>query len=186
MNREITIAHTKNWIASMVIGLELCPFAEKEFKNETIRYIATDVSQAADFTPVLLQELETLASSNRSQIATTFLIHPNVLTDFFDFNAYLRKSEKLLRDKGYEGVVQLVGFHPDYLFQDVDFEAAQNYTNRSPYPMIHLLREEMITEVARRPDELLEIPKRNIRTLEALGTEKILEKLKSCIPHPKT
>jgi hypothetical protein len=99
--------------------------------------------------------------------------------DFLDYNDFLGDAERCVEDLGLRGVLQIASFHPDYRFASTDADAAENYSNRSPYPMLHLLREESITAVAGDPHELLEIPRRNIETLRALGVGKILDKLKA-------
>src|SRR5439155_7337800 len=110
-------------------------------------------------------------------VETMLLIHPHALGAFLDYNDFLGAAERRIAAIGCEGVIQLASFHPHYQFADTDPDAVENYTNRSPYPMLHLLREDSISAVAGDPRELREIPERNIQTLRALGTRKILEKL---------
>jgi hypothetical protein len=146
MDKLTVIEHTRNWISSMVIGLNLCPVAAVE---------------------------------------TMLLIHPHVLGNFLDYNDFLGVAENLLGDLGLRGIIQIASFHPDYQFAAAAADAVENYTNRSPYPMLHLLREQSISEGASDPDELLEIPRRNVTTLRQLGREKILEKLRALQDGPK-
>jgi uncharacterized protein len=169
---------TRRWISSMVIGLNLCPFAKRVFDADTIRYVVSDVTQSARLLADLGAELEHLVAARVESAETTLLIHPNTLNDFLDFNDFLGVAEELVRDMSLEGVIQIVGFHPDFQFAGTDRAAAENYTNRSPYPMLHLLREQSVSDVAENPDELMEIPLRNIKTLNDLGAEKILERMK--------
>jgi uncharacterized protein len=179
LDNEAAIAHTRRWIAAMVIGLNLCPFARRVFEGDKIRYV---VSNAPDETALLADltgELQTLAAAPIDAIETTLLIHPCVLADFLDYNDFLDRAEQRIEDLGLDGVIQLASFHPAYRFADTTPDAAENYTNRSPYPMLHLLREESISAVADDEDEQLEIPERNIATLRALGRAKILAKLKA-------
>jgi len=161
----------------MVIGLNLCPFAQRVFDAGTLRYVVSDAVQASALVVELAIELQTLVAAPRDKVETTLLIHPDALLDFADYNDFLGVAEALVRDLGLEGTVQVVGFHPEFRFEGVDATAVQNYTNRSPYPMLHLLREISVTE-AGDPKALLEIPQRNTRTLEALGRTQILERLK--------
>ena len=107
------------------------------------------------------------------------LIHPHVLDDFLDYNDFLGAAESLIEKLGQRGIVQLASFHPGYRFAGTDPEAVENYTNRSPYPMLHLLREESISAVVADSDELREIPRRNIETLRELGLQAMQEKLKA-------
>jgi hypothetical protein len=119
-----------------------------------------------------------LVRSPISAIETTLLIHPRVLHDFLDYNDFLAAGEDLIDRLGQRGVVQLASFHPDYQFAETDPEAVENYTNRSPFPMLHLLREESVTAVNENPEEMLEIPRRNIEALRKLGLEAMQRKLK--------
>lgn len=178
MNPEAIIAATKRWISTMVIGLNLCPFAQRVFQADTIRYVVTDATDANALRAALAQELRLLAETPITQVETTLLIHPSVLGDFLDYNDFLDVAEGLLEELRLEGVVQIASFHPAYQFAETAPDAVENFTNRSPYPMLHLLREESITRVANDPDELLEIPERNIETLRKLGRKWVEEKMK--------
>jgi hypothetical protein len=177
MDQPAIIDRTRRWISELVIGLNLCPFARRVFDADTIRYLVTDAEDEAQLLKDLTDELKTLASAPIARVETTLLIHPRVLGNFLDYNDFLDVADRLIADLGLEGIIQIASFHPDYQFADTDADAAENYTNRSPYPMLHLLREESISAVGDNPDELLEIPRRNIETLRALGREKIVAKL---------
>lgn len=178
MDDQAIIADTRRWISSMVIGLNLCPFAQRVFDADTIRYVVSAAEDDRTLLDDLAGELSTLVSSPISRVETTLLIHPRVLGNFLDYNAFLDVAEALVEDLGLRGTIQIASFHPHYRFAGTDADAVENYSNRSPYPMLHLLREESITKVAGDPDELREIPRRNIETLRSLGKEKILERLK--------
>ena len=108
-------------------------------------------------------------NSPRSEVETAFVIHPQVLTRFPDYNDFLAEVDRLLHRLDLEGVLQVASFHPQYQFAGTEPDAVENYTNRSPFPMLHLLREISITEVAAEPDVLLGIPERNIETMRKLG-----------------
>lgn len=161
----------------MVIGLNLCPFARRVFESDKIRYVVSDADDEQQLLDDLARELTFLAATPIATVETTLLIHPRVFTDFLDYNDFLDPAEELLAKLGLQSVIQIAGFHPDYQFADTEPDAAENYTNRSPYPMLHLLREDSVSAVADDPEELLEIPRRNVETLNALGTEKIRERL---------
>jgi uncharacterized protein len=178
MNDEAVVDATRRWIASMVIGLNLCPFAQRVFNGGLIRYVVTNVPDEESLLRELTRELESLASASITDVETTLLIHPNALEDFLDYNDFLGEAERSLRRLGLEGVIQVASFHPRYQFADTQPDDAENYTNRSPYPMLHLLREESITRVADDPDALNEIPRQNIDTLRRMGVTKIQERLK--------
>lgn len=168
---------TRRWIASLVVGLNLCPFAKRVFDGDQIRYRVSAASESAALLIELTAELQTLVGTRRENIETSFLIHPHALHDFLDFNDFLGVAENLVSDLGLSGTVQLVGFHPAYQFHGTSGDAPENYTNRSPYPMIHLLRETSVTEAAATGGDLEEIPRRNIALLKEMGTEKILQRL---------
>ena len=110
-----------------------------------------------------------MVEAPRSEIDTAILIHPHVLTDFLDYNDFLAEADEVLEDLDLVGVVQLASFHPAYRFADTEPDDVTNFTNRSPYPMLHLLREESVTEVADDPRMLEDIPRRNIATLRRIG-----------------
>jgi hypothetical protein len=179
MDHQAIIESTRSWISSVVIELNLCPFAQRVFQADKIRYVVTAAQDETGLLQALADELKALASTPISTVETTLLIHPHALGNFLDYNDFLDTAEQLLADLGFEGVIQIASFHPDYQFADTDPDAVENYTNRAPYPMLHLLREESISAIADDPDELLEIPQRNIDTLRRLGIEKIREKLQA-------
>jgi uncharacterized protein len=163
----------------MVIGLNLCPFARRVFQTEKIRYVVSAAQDETALREDLASELKALASSTVSAFETTLLIHPCALIKFLDYNDFLGEGDRLIRALGLLGIIQIASFHPDYQFAGTDPGAPENYTNRSPYPMLHLLCEASLSELAIDPAELVEIPRRNIATLRDLGTEKILKKLES-------
>ena len=178
MNPSDIIEQTRRWVSAVVIDLNLCPFA-RVFDANLIHYVVADATKATALLDDLARELTKLAAAPRSEIETTLLILPQAFPDFLDFNDFVGDAEQLVEILDFEGIIQVASFHPDYRFADTPADAVDNYTNRSPYPMLHLLREESVTEVAGDPDALLEIPVRNIETLRGLGREKILEKLKA-------
>lgn len=173
------IRETQRWIESMVIGLNLCPFARKVFEQNTIHYVVSEARDAQTLLTELAHEMRTLAEMPSNERETTFLIHPRVLDEFFVYNDFLTIADHLLVDLDLEGVLQIASFHPEYQFAETPGDGVENYSNRSPYPMLHLLREESISAVAGDPEALLEIPPRNQRTLRELGLEKVLERLRA-------
>lgn len=179
MNTQTVIEDTRRWIDSIVIGLNLCPFAQRVFQADKIRYAVSAAEDAQQLLKDLAHELEFLTSNPITSVETTLLIHPRALARFADYNDFLDRGERLIEELGLRGTIQLASFHPEYEFAGAGAEAVENYTNRSPYAMLHLLREVSISQVASDPDELLEIPRRNGETLRNIGRERILEKLKS-------
>jgi hypothetical protein len=177
MDEQAILDLTRRWIADVVIGLNLCPFARKPFDTDLIRYVVTTVTTEEALRETLAAEFTALTNTPRTSVETTLLIHPNVLTDFLDYNDFLSTADTLVRELGLEGVIQIASFHPRYQFAGTKPDAVENYTNRSPYPMLHLLREESITEVNRDPAVMAGIPERNIATMKALGRARILAML---------
>jgi uncharacterized protein len=184
MDHEAAIATTRRWIADMVIGLNLCPFARRVFEADAIRYVVTEAEDEEALRNDLAAELHHFVAAPIAQIETTLLIHPRALLNFLDYNDFLDVADQLLRKLGLDGVVQIASFHPQYQFADAEADAAENYTNRSPFPMLHLLREESFNMNASDDEELLEIPQRNIETLKAMGCDQILDKLKVIMSRP--
>jgi hypothetical protein len=170
----------------MVIGLNLCPFAQRVFAADKIRYRVSSATDETALRADLSAELNTLAAAPRAEVETTLLIHPQVFGDFLDYNDFLDTADACVVDLGLEGVIQIASFHPQYQFAETPADAVENYTNRSPYPMLHLLREESASEVAGDEEELLEIPRRNIETLRALGRDKIQQLLATIVASGET
>lgn len=174
MDPQTVIDRTRGWISAVVIGLNLCPFARRVFDADTIRFVVTEAEDEPTLIESLACELQTLATAPIEKVETTLLIHPHIFADFLDYNDFLDVCDQLIATLDFEGVIQIASFHPQYQFADTDPDAPENYTNRSPFPMLHLLREDSIANSASDPEELLEIPQRNIETLRALGIAKIL------------
>jgi uncharacterized protein len=176
MDKQAVVEATRRWIESMVIGLDLCPFARSVYETDRIRYVVTEARDEEQLLEDLTVELRSLASAAAAPIETTLLIHPHVLGSFLDFNDFLGVSDQVIAHLGLRGVIQLASFHPDYQFVGTKPDDVENYTNRSPYPILHLLREESITRAASGSIDLALIPRRNIDTLKRLGKQKILER----------
>jgi hypothetical protein len=177
MDHQAVLDATRRWIAAVVIGLDLCPFARRVFEAERIRYVVSDAEDEESLRENLAGELRRLAAVPITVVETTLLIHPHALADFLDYNDFLGDADELIDELGLSGIVQIASFHPDYQFAGSEPDAVENYTNRSPYPMLHLLREDSISAVAADPDALLDIPRRNGETLRRLGRDKIQEML---------
>jgi hypothetical protein len=172
---------TRRWVSAMVVGLNLCPFARRVSDAGRVRYAVTAAADGGALLAALSGELRLLAASPRADVETTLLIHPRALPAFLDYNDFLPEADRLVRDLGLRGVIQIAGFHPLYRFAGTSPDAAENYTNRSPHPMLHLIREESITEVAGDPAALAAIPRRNVATLRDLGRAEILARLRAAI-----
>lgn len=170
---------TRRWVAAVVVGLDLCPFARRVSDAGRVRYVVTEAADEEALLAALREELHALAASPRAEVETTLLIHPNALRAFHEYNDFLPEADRLIRSLGLRGVIQVAGFHPAYQFAGTEPDAAENYTNRSPFPMLHLLREESITEVAGDPAALAAIPRRNVEFLRNLGRAEILARLRA-------
>lgn len=163
------IAATETWLERAVIGLNLCPFAKAVHVKKTLRYAVSAAATTDDLLCDLADELQLLQSSDPQSIDTTLLIHPFVLNDFPDYNDFLDAAEAAVRALNLEGVIQIASFHPRYQFAGTGPDDIENHTNRSPYPMLHLLRETSIDEAVRAFPEASAIFDRNIATLRKLG-----------------
>lgn len=168
---ETVIAETRAWVDRAVIGLNLCPFAKAVQVKSQIRYVVTDAADTDALVEALRAELRLLADADPAQVETTLLIHPRVLTNFLDFNEFLGVADAALEALGYAGVLQVASFHPQYQFAGTAADDVTNATNRSPYPTLHLLREESIDRAVVAFPEAESIYERNIRTLQALGAQ---------------
>jgi uncharacterized protein len=160
MNIEKIIQHTKNWIEDVVIGCNFCPFASKVFLGTKLKYVVVPNANEEKALEILLNEFQFLDSNKSTE--TTLLIFPEGYAKFYDFLDLIEAAEDLLEDEDYEGEYQVAHFHPLYVFGGVNENDASNYTNRSPYPMLHILREDSVTKVVQAFPEAKEIPKRNI------------------------
>ncbi|HEY9106702.1 MAG TPA: DUF1415 domain-containing protein [Roseateles sp.] len=171
MNHQQIINDTRDWVVKAVIGLNLCPFAKAVHVNERIRYVVSDATEPEALLQDLARELLALNRADPDEVDTTLVIHPNVLTDFLDFNDFLDSADALVEELKLDGVLQIADFHPDYQFADSEPDDIANYSNRSPYPTLHLLREESITRAVESMPDTASIYENNLETLDRLGHE---------------
>lgn len=165
------IAQTRAWVRRAVVGLNLCPFAKAPFSKQQIRYVLSAAIDADALLAQLIAELHALADADPVVTETTLLIHPHVLTDFLDFNDFLERADRAVEDAGLAGMLQVASFHPRYQFAGTRSDDVTNATNRSPYPTLHLLREDSIDRAVAAFPQAEPIFEANMRTLEALGAE---------------
>ena len=163
------ILATKQWIARAVIGLNLCPFARAPLAQQRVRFRVSHADNEDVLLDDLCEELVALQNADPQICETTLLIHPRVLTEFLDYNDFLGAAETVVQVLGLEGELQVASFHPSYQFADTDADAVENCTNRSPYPILHLLRESSIERALEPIADPDEIHRRNIATLRKLG-----------------
>jgi len=163
------VAATRVWLERSVIGLNLCPFAESVYRADRVLFRVREQRSASALLDDLRSELRDLQAADPLRCETTLLIHPWVLTDFIEYNDFLDVCEAAIIELGLEGELQVASFHPRYRFAGTQSEDIENYTNRSPYPMLHLLREASIERAVAAVPDTAEIYRRNIRTLRDLG-----------------
>jgi len=168
---ERVIAATRHWLERAVIGLNLCPFARTVFSENRIRYYVSAARTADELLADLDIELRRLQAADPAECETTLLIHPHTLADFLDYNDFLDLGDATLDALDLVDEIQIASFHPDYQFADTAPDAIENYTNRSPYPMLHLLREASVARAVASVPNTATIYEANITTLRRLGAQ---------------
>jgi hypothetical protein len=172
------IEHTKKWIESVVIGLNLCPFAKHPYQNNKIHFAEIDSNEDETILNAIATEMLFLAKTEATEIETSILIAPQ-LTDFEEYLDFLDIANVIVEELELEGIIQVASFHPDYQFAETDPKDVENYTNRAPYPMFHFLRENSVEKALLAFPEAKNVPERNIQTMRKLGHEGIQELLES-------
>ncbi len=165
------ITATRLWLERIVIGLNLCPFAKAVYVKDQVRIVLSDATTTEALVEQLAEELVLLRDTPAEQIDTTLIVHPQVLTDFLDYNDFLDNADAAIEALDLRGILQVASFHPDYQFEGVAADDASNYTNRAPFPTLHLLREDSVAravDVYPDPDVIVE---RNIQTLDRIGVD---------------
>lgn len=163
------IEATRGWLEKAVIGLNLCPFAKAVHAKQQVRYVVSDATSEEALLADLLHELEWLYDADADEVETTLLIHPYVLTDFLDYNQFLEVADSAVSELELDGEIQVASFHPDYQFAGSGAHDIENFSNRAPYPTLHLLRESSVARAVAAFPEAEKIYQRNIDTLRALG-----------------
>ena len=178
LNESEIIEAVQHWVSSLVVGMNLCPFAGRELMRNRVRVTVTEAATEERLLMALQAELELL--DNDASVETTLLIHPLVLGDFPDYNQFLNYADSLLEQMQREGIYQIASFHPDYQFEGTGPDDAENYTNRSPYPLLHLLREESLERAISSYPDVGAIPVRNIQLMNSMGQGKLKALLQAC------
>ena len=168
-DHEAVIETTRIWLERAVIGLNLCPFAKAVHVHRRVRYTVSSAQSHDELLEVLSGELHLLKETDPDIIETTLLIHPDVLTEFIEYSFFLNKVNSLLAKQGFTEEFQVASFHPHYEFSDAGPEDIENYTNRSPFPTLHLLRESSIERAVAAFPDASDIYDKNIETLRRLG-----------------
>ena len=164
---------TRHWLHDCVLALELCPFAAPVVADDSLRIAVSEATDRPGQLQDFLAELDRLQGCDEREISTTLLVYASSAGDFDEFLDLLAQAQSLLEEAGLEGLVQLASFHPDYRFAGEDPEALSHFTNRSPRPTLHLLREAMLTRVLADYPDPEDIPRRNIMRLEAIGRDEV-------------
>lgn len=171
-DNDQVIEATIKWLEHFVIKHNFCPFAVKPFKDKRIRYVNYSGSDEKELADKLIDEILLLKDADPKEIETTLVIAPLMLADFLDYNQFLDVVDSIIDELDVEGIIQVASFHPEYQFADLGKDDVRNYTNRSPYPMFHLIREDSI-EKAREMMDTESIPDRNMDLLMELGIDEI-------------
>ena len=169
MDAAAVEADVRRWLERAVIGLNLCPFAKAVYVKQQVRIVVSDASTERALLEQLGEELALLRDTPAEAIDTTLLVHPQVLQDFLDYNDFLDNADAAVEALDLQGVIQVASFHPDYQFAGTMPDDISNYTNRSPYPTLHLLREASIDRAVEAFPDADVIVERNVKTLDALG-----------------
>ena len=169
MSEDLVLQQTRLWLEKAVIGLNLCPFAKAVYVKNQVRLVVSKARHADDLLEELDRELDLLVATPASEIDTTLLIHPTLFEDFLDFNDFLEIAEDVIDEHELDGVVQLASFHPKFQFEGTEPDDISNYTNRAPFAILHLLREESVDRAVEAFPQADAIFEANIATLEKLG-----------------
>lgn len=169
LSDEAVVAATRAWLEKAVIGLNLCPFAKAVHVKRQIRWVVSHAETEEALLEDLLHELQLLAAADPADIDTTLLVHPRVLGDFLDYNDFLDIADAAVEELGLEGVLQVASFHPHYQFADSDPDDMGNFSNRAPYPTLHLLREDSVDKAVAAFPDADRIYEANIEALRKLG-----------------
>jgi len=163
------VAATQAWLEKAVIGLNLCPFAKAVHLKQQIRYALSEATDEEALLVDLVRELVFLDDADPEQVEMTLLIHPHVLGDFLDYNDFLDMADEAVSELGLDGEIQVASFHPVYQFEGTDPDDIANFSNRSPFPTLHLLRERSVEQAVAAFPDAAAIYERNIETLQRLG-----------------
>lgn len=178
MTSHNVIAHTQKWLETVVIAHNFCPFAQGELIKQRILFETVDHHDIETCLEAVILACEHL--DENPKVETTLLILPNGFERFDDYLDLLEIADRLLEARRYDGVYQLASFHPDYCFDEAPPDDPANYTNRSPYPMLHLLREATIEHVLENIDEPASIPRNNIDRAHSIGLGTLKKQLEDC------
>jgi hypothetical protein len=169
---EMEVKLVRKWVEEAVLGLGLCPFAGEHWHAGRVRVVTTAAASESALLDDLRAEITALDEADPAILETTLLIVPSLLRDFGDYNQFLDRVETLIQAEGWAGRFQVASFHPDYLFAGTTADDPQNLTNRSPYPILHVLRESTVSRALAEHPDPDQIPLTNISTLQSLSEER--------------
>lgn len=171
LSDELVTAQTMKWVKDFIVTLNVCPFAKREVEKESVRCVVVRSKKIDVALEELMSEIQWL--DEHSETETTLLVFPTLFKDFHRYLDFVETAENLMFNQGCEGVYQLATFHPDYCFSGAEPDDVSNYTNRSPYPMLHILREESLDKAIEFYGDTTDIPNQNIIKMETLGKHKL-------------
>ena len=167
----------RDWLYNFVIDLNLCPFARSVISDKSMRIAVYQFSDLKNIIDSFLYELNLIQSADQLEVSTTLMVLPNSLSEFEKYLSFIDLAEELMAKVGLEGVIQLASFHPKYQFEGESADSVSHFTNRSPYPVVHFLREDMVTRAINNFDNPESISVKNIRTLEVMGLDEIRRRM---------
>ncbi len=177
------VAETRHWVKDIVMRHNLCPFAHKPFRDDVIRYHVCMATQEGAVVAALTDEMKQLRDADREKLETTIVVTPNCFQSFDDYNQFLNVVDALIEQFNLEGKIQVASFHPDYQFADLEPDDVRNYTNRSLYPMFHLILEKSIEEARESYPDVHVIPENNMKLLAEMGLKEAQRQLAACRSH---
>jgi len=173
-------AQTRAWVQSFVVDLDLCPFARQPFEAGRVTIRISDADSTETLLETLYTELVWLENQPQHDVETTLVVVPEMLADFADYNSFLALVDALLEQFGWDGRFQVASFHPHYQFAGTGPDDAENYTNRAPWPVLHLLREDSVEWAVTTHPDTQEIPERNIARMMEMGAKTLAQRLQDC------
>lgn len=173
MDNSQVIKTVQNWVEEFIIGYNICPFAKKVFVTLRIKYILNTSTNDEQILQAFLKELQWLSTTDSKEIDTTLFILTNAFLDFEHYLNFIHIIEVMIEQLDYEGVFQVATFHPNYQFEGTQPTDAENFTNRAPFPIIHILREESVEKAIENYPNPEAIPERNIDLMNKMGAEKL-------------
>ncbi|BFM48403.1 DUF1415 domain-containing protein [Marinomonas sp. THO17] len=179
LSDDLVIHQTMNWVKGFIVEHNVCPFAKREIDNDTVRLVVLRSKKMDIALEELMTEIQWL--DEHSETETTLLIFPTLFKDFHRYLDFVETAENLMFDQGCEGVYQLATFHPNYCFAGTEDDDVSNYTNRSPYPMLHILREASLDKAIAFYGDTSNIPNDNISKMEALGKKSLEDIFQACM-----